>query len=82
MCRGHLIHFGNFFFNTYLLQGLGFQKYPTKLNNLGRIFRDIDAMLVASGSDVDYHEAVKMRGGAGLSRDVRHDGQLLTRYTS
>lgn len=44
--------------NAHLFQRLCVKQDPAQLNNLGRVLRDIDAVLVTGGRNVDDHVAV------------------------
>jgi len=46
---------------SHLVAALGIQENPAKFYHLCGIFGDINAMLIAGGSDVDDHVAVQIR---------------------
>lgn len=56
---------------AHLIQCVGVQQDPAKLNDLGRVLGHIDTMLVAGGGDVDDDVAVDLEGRVLLSS---HDG--------
>ena len=53
---------------AYLLERLRVKENPSKLNHLGRVFRHVNAMLVARGSYVDDDVAVDVELGRLLGR--------------
>jgi hypothetical protein len=48
---------------VYLLTGLGIQQDPAQFDDLGGILGNIDAMLVASGRNVDDDVAIQLGSG-------------------
>lgn len=45
---------------AYLVTGLSIEEDPAELDNFGRVFRDVDSVFVAGGSNVDDHVAVQV----------------------
>lgn len=60
---------------TNLLECVGIEQNPAKLNDLGRVLGDVDAVLIAGGSDVNDNVAVDAELGALLGR---HSGGCLS----
>jgi hypothetical protein len=56
----------------YLFERLGIKLNPTQLNDLGRVFGNINTVLIACGSYMDDDVSVKVRR---LRRHTRHDGR-------
>lgn len=46
---------------TNLLEGLRIYQDPTNLDDLSAIFRNINAVFVTSGSDMDDNETIRCR---------------------
>jgi len=58
---------------THLFAAFGIEQDPTQLNHLGRVFCDIDAVLVAGGGYVDDQIAVQVRGLGALRGHCRRE---------
>ena len=48
---------------TYLIAGLCVEQNPSELDHFGRIFGDINAMLIAGGGHMDDDIAVELGNG-------------------
>lgn len=56
---------------------MGVEKNPAKLDQLGRVLGDVDAMLIAGGRNVDHDVSVQLeRGALGGSHSDGH-GSIL-----
>ena len=51
---------------AYLFEVVGVEKDPAKLDELGRVLGNVDAMLIAGSCDVDDHVPVDLERGSLL----------------